>query len=379
MEERIKSAMEWKNVTYLQLLRDVAISCEDFVLFLRQKSDLYGSNISRWPVPCGDIFSTVPVLTSFGTCFTTNPNYTLTTSSVGVTERITILLSTELSVVKRPEWLQDEALRAGVQISLSMWVWTGSVVNYPNSRKEHHVNSLFVNSYTLSPATNNLIAMTKLRTDRTAFHPDSADFLISADQHCSAGPDLQENSLSSLPLQDYNQLHCQRMKLMKKFTMMFNCTVLPLYGTLDLSEDLLPVCGREVMQKMMPMMRSISLNHPQCPVACLVEQVETENSFTLLSDESFNMAWKLWKLPGENRTKEDCVWVELYYKTLTTKVTKFNPMGILDILSNIGGTIGLFLGGSLFSIIESTAIAILMLISLLKTMLFFCNSQEKVQ
>ena len=120
MEERITAAMKWKNVTYLQLLRDVAISCEDFVLFLRQKSDLYGADISRWPVPCGDIFSTVPVLTSFGTCFTSNPNYTLTTSSVGVTERITILLSTELSVVKRPEWLQDEALRAGVQISLSM-------------------------------------------------------------------------------------------------------------------------------------------------------------------------------------------------------------------------------------------------------------------
>ena len=221
--------------------------------------------------------------------------------------------------------------------------------------------------------------MTKLRTDRTAYHPDSADFLVPADQHCRAGPDLQENSLSSLPLQDYNQLHCQRMKLMEKFSMMFNCTVLPLYGTLDLSEELLPVCGREVMEKMMPMMRTISLDHPECPRACLAEHVETEKSFTLLSDESFSMAWKLWKLPGEKRTKEDCVWVELYYKSLTTEVTKFKPMGILDILSNIGGTIGLFLGGSLFSIIESTAIMILMFISCVKTMLFFCNSQQKVQ
>ena len=91
------------------------------------------------------------------------------------------------------------------------------------------------------------------------------------------------------------------------------------------------------------------------------------------------MAINLSTRAGEKRTKEDCVWVELYYKSLTTEVTKFKPMGILDILSNIGGTIGLFLGGSLFSIIESTAIMILMFISCVKTMLFFCNSQQKVQ
>ena len=247
-------------------------------------------------------------------------------------------------------------------------------------RKEHHVNSLFVNSHTLSPATNNLVAMTKLRTDRTAFHPDTADVLITTDQQCRAGPDTEENMFSSLPLRDYNQMHCQRKMLMKKFSMMYNCSILPLYGTLDLVEGgPLPVCGRKEMQWMMPMMRSISLHHPDCPTACLAETVDTEHSFTLLSDDSFSMAWKLWNLPGENRTKEDCVWLELYYKSLTTKVTEFKPMGILDILSNIGGTIGLFLGGSLFSIIESLAIVILMVISLIKTLLFFCNSQQKVK
>ena len=121
MEERIKAAMEWKNVTYLELLRDVAISCNDFVLFLREKSDSsYGSDLREWPAPCGDIFSPLPLMTQFGTCFTTNPNHTQITSSFGVTERMTIVLSTSVSVVKRPEWLQDEALRAGVQISLSM-------------------------------------------------------------------------------------------------------------------------------------------------------------------------------------------------------------------------------------------------------------------
>ena len=174
-------------------------------------------------------------------------------------------------------------------------------------------------------------------------------------------------------------VHCQRKELMKKFSMMYNCSILPLYGTLDKVEGgHLPICRREIMQKMMPMMRSMSLETPECPVACLEEHVETHQSFTLLSDESFKMAWKLWEMPG-NRTKEDCVWLELYYRSLTTQVTTFKPLGILDILSNIGGTIGLFVGGSLFSIIETLAIFVLMIFSIIKTILFFCNSQEKVQ
>ena len=120
MEERIKAAMKWRKVTYLQLLRDVAISCEEFVLFVRQKSDDYGNNIRQWPERCGTVYSKVPVLTPFGTCFTTSPDYSHVTSSVGVTERMTLLLSTQVSIVKRPEWLQDEALRTGVQFSLAM-------------------------------------------------------------------------------------------------------------------------------------------------------------------------------------------------------------------------------------------------------------------
>ena len=60
-------------------------------------------------------------------------------------------------------------------------------------RNEHHVNSLFLNSYSLSPATNNLIAMSKVRTDRTAFHPDSVDPLLPQDRYCVLGPDQEEN------------------------------------------------------------------------------------------------------------------------------------------------------------------------------------------
>ena len=60
-------------------------------------------------------------------------------------------------------------------------------------RNEHHVNSLFLNSYSLSPATNNLIAMRKIRTDRTAFHADAVDPLLPQDRYCVAGPDQEEN------------------------------------------------------------------------------------------------------------------------------------------------------------------------------------------
>ena len=35
----------------------------------------------------------------------------------------------------------------------------------------------------------------------------------------------------------------QRKMLMKKFSMMYNCSILPLYGTLDLvTNDTLPIC-----------------------------------------------------------------------------------------------------------------------------------------
>ena len=210
--------------------------------------------------------------------------------------------------------------------------------------------------------------------DQTRRRTDSGRTGDTNSPHCTK----QTFFLSSLPLSAYNRIHCQRKELMKKFTMMYNCSILPLYGTLDRVEGgPLPVCGRPIMQKMMMMMRMMPLDTPKCPMACVEEHVETHQSFTLLSNDAVSRVGNLWKLPG-NMTKEDCVWLELYYKTLTTQVTTFKPLGILDMISNIGGTIGLFVGGSLFSIIETIAIFILMIFSVLKTILFFCNSQSKV-
>ena len=140
-------------------------------------------------------------------------------------------------------------------------------------------------------------------------------------------------------------------------------------------QDLLPVCGRSRMQEVIPRMREMPQKVGECPLACTEEHIQTDISFTLFSDQTFNTAWRLWNLPG-NRTKEDSVWMEIYYKSLTTEVTRFKPTEILDILSTIGGTIGLFLGGSLFSIIETLVIIGLLLVSFSKSLFFLCQSNS---
>ena len=80
---------------------------------------------------------------------------------------------------------------------------------------------------------------------------------------------------SSLPLVEYNQAYCRRKMLVQQYEKMQvtkdkkssyclyiiirqNCSMLSLYGTTDLVPDLAPVCGREVMQMMMPLFRSVT-------------------------------------------------------------------------------------------------------------------------
>ena len=114
------------------------------------------------------------------------------------------------------------------------------------------------------------------------------------------------------------------------------------------------------MQQIMPMFRDTSNLDPElvmkmqedCPLACEEEYIDADMSFTLVSEESHQRAWKLWSDLPANRTKEDAVFMELYFKTLNVDVTKFEPYTIYDLLSSIGGTLGLFLGGSIFSLFE---------------------------
>ena len=136
VDEKIAQSMAKYNVTYLELLRNLAVDCDQFILFVRDKS--FGSQSESWPdrsshlmcgeslkyfIPmrprCGTLFSTLPILTPFGTCFTSHPNYSLVATSTGVTERLTIILSTRSTIHKGALWLQDEALRSGVFFALS--------------------------------------------------------------------------------------------------------------------------------------------------------------------------------------------------------------------------------------------------------------------
>ena len=98
------------------------------------------------------------------------------------------------------------------------------------------------------------------------------------------------------------------------------------------------------MQQMMPLMRGLSKMDPaivkevdeKCPEACEEEFIDTDMSFTIVSEESHRRAWELWQMPP-NHTKEDALFMELYFKTLNTEVTKFDPFTVYDLLSSIGG------------------------------------------
>ena len=139
----------------------------------------------------------------------------------------------------------------------------------------------------------------------------------------------------------------------------------------------------QVMQNMMPVIRetvaqaasSNSEAEADCPLACVEEDIATDISFTLVSEESHNRAWKLWQLPA-NRTKEDAVFMELFYKSLDTEVTRFDPVTVMDLLSSIGGSLGLFLGGSIFSLFEFTLILGFFLTSMMNLVFKFSVPAE---
>ena len=114
----------------------------------------------------------------------------------------------------------------------------------------------------------------------------------------------------------------------KKFEKMMGCSMIAMFGTTDLVNTQ-PLCNRTTMQMMMPILRRTTVNpdpeweshlETECPEQCLEEFIDTDMSFTLVSDKSHDQAWKLWQLP-QGRTKEEAVWMELFFKTLNTHVS----------------------------------------------------------
>ena len=65
MEERLLNAMEKFNLTRLEMFKRIAVKCEEFIHFVREKS--FGPEFYSWPLPCGDIFYNVPIFAPFGT------------------------------------------------------------------------------------------------------------------------------------------------------------------------------------------------------------------------------------------------------------------------------------------------------------------------
>ena len=95
MEERIAKSMEKFGMTYMELLRKVAVTCDEFVLFVREKT--YSPDMNEWPRKCGDIFYDFPILSSFGTCFVTNSDYNLTWVFRNYSDKLINLISDHLS------------------------------------------------------------------------------------------------------------------------------------------------------------------------------------------------------------------------------------------------------------------------------------------
>ena len=54
-------------------------------------------------------------------------------------------------------------------------------------------NTPLTHSRSLSPGTNNLLAMRKVKIDRTAFSPSKDDFLLREEDFCGEETDSQEN------------------------------------------------------------------------------------------------------------------------------------------------------------------------------------------
>ena len=47
MDDKIALSMEKYNLTYLELLRNLAVDCDQFILFVRDKS--FGADYDSWP------------------------------------------------------------------------------------------------------------------------------------------------------------------------------------------------------------------------------------------------------------------------------------------------------------------------------------------
>ena len=110
--------------------------------------------------------------------------------------------------------------------------------------------------------------------------------------------------------------HCVKTKMLKEFEKIHNCSLFPMFGTGDLSLSI-PMCNRSNTQKMMNTLSR--MENISCLPACIEESIDISISFTLVSDQMFANACSEWKV-CDGITKEDAVWMDLYFTNLETQV-----------------------------------------------------------
>ena len=123
------------------------------------------------------------------------------------------------------------------------------------------------------------------------------------------------------------------------------------------------------MQKVAKLFQN-STSSSSCRPACLEETLSTSVSSSPIPDSIWPSAILAWGISKDVK-KADMTVVEIYYTTLTVHTTTIRPQGLTSLLSNIGGSLGLYLGGSLFSIIELILITLLFTISMIN---FTCKT-----
>jgi len=86
---------------------------------------------------------------------------------------------------------------------------------------------------------------------------------------------------------------------------------------------------------------------PLCPMECDSIKYEMSNSFTKTSDDEFQSLFEL------NASMSNVIWVNIYYENLEyTSISQVAHMDLLDLISNIGSNLSLFIGISFISFAE---------------------------
>jgi len=86
---------------------------------------------------------------------------------------------------------------------------------------------------------------------------------------------------------------------------------------------------------------------PLCPMECDSIKYEMSNSFTKTSDDEFQSLFEL------NASMSNVIWANIYYENLEyTSISQVAHMDLLDLISNIGSNLSLFIGISFISFAE---------------------------